>query len=50
MGFLVLTSLTTGKTQVLGDEVDKELARKAEGLPTVGRPQSKLDQIDKEGE
>jgi len=50
MGYLILTSLRTGKTEFLGDAVDYEKMKRDQGLPTAGKPQSKLDADDKQGE
>lgn len=47
MGYLIVTDLTTGKTELLGD---REQYEKEEGIPNKERPQSKLDEIDKLGE
>ena len=49
MGYLVLTN-AKGEQEFLGDGVDLEKYKRREGIPTIGKSQAVLDQIDKEGE
>jgi hypothetical protein len=50
MGYLTITNLTTGQSEFLGDDVDFEKFKRREGIPTRGKGQDVIDEIDKAGE